>query len=61
MAERPVYLVALRAEGDGPPPAVRLRRLLKCCLRAFGLRALRVEEMPPTFQNKAAAGDDDQE
>lgn len=42
--DRTVYLVALRAEGEGPPTPIRLRHLLKSALRAWGLRCVSVEE-----------------
>jgi len=32
------------ATGSGPPTIVRIRRLLKAALRAYGLRCLRVSE-----------------
>ena len=41
---RPIYTVVLRPEGAGPPPVMRLKRLLKCALRAFGLRAIAVSQ-----------------
>jgi hypothetical protein len=42
------FLVELRAEGEGPPAVVRLRRWLKAALRQHGLRCVRVQEMPGT-------------
>lgn len=38
----PTWTVTLRPEGDGPPPAIRVRRLLKAALRAYGLRCVAV-------------------
>jgi hypothetical protein len=46
--ERPTYRLTLRAEPpghDGAPATIRLRRLLKCLLRAFGFRVTFVEEL----------------
>jgi hypothetical protein len=37
------WLIQLRAEGDGPPLAIRVRRLLKAALRRYGLRAVPVK------------------
>jgi hypothetical protein len=44
--ESPEYVVRLKALPDAVPAAVRLKRALKCLLRSFGLRAVRVEELP---------------
>jgi len=41
------YIVELKAEGAGPPGIVRLRRLLKAALRAFGLRCTSVSAANP--------------
>jgi hypothetical protein len=41
------YVVRLRAE-PGRDPVHALRRLLKYALRACGLRAVEVREVPPT-------------
>jgi hypothetical protein len=38
------FLVELRAEGPGPPAAVRLRRWLKAALRQHGLRCVSVRQ-----------------
>jgi hypothetical protein len=45
MTDRPAYTVTLRATGDGPPAAVRLRRFLKAALRQYGLRCIGCEEV----------------
>jgi hypothetical protein len=47
MADRPCdYRVTLRPlPSDGRPPTIRLRLFLKVALRAFGLRAVEVEEV----------------
>lgn len=37
----------LKAVGQGPPPAIRLRRLLKYALRNCGLRCLEIERARP--------------
>jgi hypothetical protein len=48
------YRVELRAVGpDDVPVVVRLRRLLKVALRAFGLRAVRVEQVEPAGNEPA--------
>jgi hypothetical protein len=44
--EKPTaYTLTLRAEGDGPPVAIRLRKALKVLLRSFGLRCTGVEQI----------------
>jgi hypothetical protein len=46
--QRPTYRLTLRAEPpghDGAPATIRLRRLLKCLLRAFGFRCVEVREV----------------
>jgi hypothetical protein len=35
-----IWTLSFRAEGDGPPVEIRVRRLLKAALRSFGLRCL---------------------
>ncbi len=42
----PQYRVTLTFRADGTPAIVRLRRFLKMALRAYGLRAVKVEELP---------------
>jgi hypothetical protein len=42
-----IFSVDLRAEGQGPPVEIRLRRFLKCALRSFGLRAVEVRQTQP--------------
>jgi hypothetical protein len=45
--ERPGdWLLTFRSEGEGPPTVLRVRRLLKAALRAYGLRCVRVDEVP---------------
>lgn len=39
---------------DAVPATIRLRRALKCLLRSFGLKCVRIEDAPP------AAADDEQ-
>jgi len=38
------YLVTLEAAGKGPPPGVRIKRLLKAALRVYGLRCTALRE-----------------
>jgi hypothetical protein len=40
------YLLVLRPVPDACPVAVRLRRLLKAALRAFGLKVIDLRELP---------------
>ena len=42
-----IFLVELKATAGDVPGEVRLRRALKCLLRSFGLRAVRIEEIGP--------------
>jgi hypothetical protein len=51
------FLVRLRALPDRVPGPVRLRRALKCLLRSFGLRAVRVEPLPAEPGASQAAAD----
>ncbi len=37
---REIWTLDFRAEGDGPPVEIRVRRLLKRALRSFGLRCV---------------------
>lgn len=37
-----VWVIHVRATGDGPPVHIRVRKFLKCALRAYGLRCTRV-------------------
>lgn len=39
------YILTLEAQPDDIPAILRLRRLLKICLRSFGFRAVKVEEL----------------
>jgi hypothetical protein len=39
------YVIRLRPEPSDVPPIIRLRRALKCLLRSFSLRAVKVEEL----------------
>lgn len=47
---RPTFILTLRADRDrpgGPPAIVRLRRLLKCAGRSFGLKCIHVAPGEP--------------
>jgi hypothetical protein len=53
----PTFAIELRPEGPGPPPAIRLRGLLKAALRRFGLRCVDVrlvDPVPPTKEGSLA-------
>lgn len=41
------WILSFRAEGDGPPVELRVRRLLKAALRCHGLRCVHVAEQVP--------------
>ena len=40
------YHLILRPQGDGPPPWVRMRRLLKAALRTYGFKCMDIIEVP---------------
>jgi len=40
ISETATWILEFRAEGDGPPAEIRVRRLLKAALRRFGLRCV---------------------
>jgi hypothetical protein len=44
------FTVRFRALPDSVPVAVRLKRLLKACLRAYRFRAVTVEEVKDSIQ-----------
>ncbi len=51
------WLMEFRPEGQGPPAAIRVRRLLKAALRAYGLRCVTVYPagvIPPVSAAKAS-------
>jgi hypothetical protein len=58
MDVQPDYRILLRPVQDECPAAVRLRRLLKVALRAFGLRYIDLEEVParPPESDAGASG-----
>lgn len=39
-----IYTITLKPTAEGPPPAIRLRRLLKIAGRSLGLRCVSVSE-----------------
>lgn len=39
-ADPETFTVTFRAVGEGPPASVRMRRLLKAALRAYGLKSV---------------------
>lgn len=41
-----IWTLQFRAEGNGPPVAVRVRRLLKAALRQYGLRLVGYGDVP---------------
>lgn len=42
--QRSAWTLTFRAEGDGPPVELRVRRLLKAALRCHGLRCIDVSQ-----------------
>jgi hypothetical protein len=46
MSTPPTFRLVLRSLPSKGPVEVRLRRALKCLQRAFGLKCIRVEEVP---------------
>ncbi len=48
MSER--FTITVAPEGAGPPPDVRLRRLLKAALRSFKLRVVDVHAVDETTE-----------
>ena len=52
---RDTWTVCFRPEGDGPPAAIRVRRLLKIALRCCGLRCVAVEQNGPAKAIEGAA------
>jgi len=41
------FVITVRAEGPGPPVPIRLRRLLKTMLRAYGVRCVSIRPETP--------------
>jgi len=56
---RPDYRLTLRPLPGAAPAVVRLRRLLKSLLRAYGFRALAVEELARADDRGPQLGGDD--
>jgi hypothetical protein len=55
---RDTWTITVCPTGNGPPPEIRIRRLLKVALRAFGLRCVAVaKEQEPDNPNRKN-GDD---
>ena len=55
------WKLTFQAEGDGPPVAVRVRRLLKAALRTYRLRCVAVDSPDrPEAAKSAGSGDDPQ-
>lgn len=64
MTDQPLFRLDLRAEGDGPPVEIRVRRVLKNMLRSYGLRCVRAEmmadkpqETPPRLPDSSDTSD----
>lgn len=59
--DEPDYRLVLRPLRSGVPAPIRLRRALKCLLRAFGFRCVwgpePVTELPPPAQEDDAHGE----
>jgi hypothetical protein len=53
--EKPRYVLTLEALADPTPATIRLRRALKHLGRWFGLRVVRLEELPPDAPDRSAA------
>jgi hypothetical protein len=51
-----VWTLSFRTEGDGPPPALRVRALLKRALRSFGLRCVDYRVDAPAATADAGRG-----
>jgi hypothetical protein len=55
-----VWILSFRAEGDGPPVEVRVRRLLKAALRCYRLRCIDAKladnGYPPHGQKREGPG-----
>jgi hypothetical protein len=49
-----VYTLTLRAEGNGPPAAIRLRKALKVMLRSFGLRCILIQQIGTAQASEAS-------
>ena len=46
--EKERFIIVVQNEGtDGPPVIIRLRRLLKCMLRSFGIRVVSIRPEHP--------------
>lgn len=59
MKTYPCWTLTFRAEGDGPPVAVRVRRLLKAALRTYRLRFLAVDSQDEPESPTPDGSDDD--
>ena len=58
-ARRIEYLVRLRPDVQDRQPANSLKRALKVLLRAFGLKAVTIEEIPADQQPTGRPGESD--
>ncbi len=50
------WRVTFEAAGDGPPIEVRMKKLLKAALRAYGLRNVGCEPVPAPAARQATPG-----
>ena len=50
------FEIVLKAEGQGPPVEIRLRRWLKAALRGYGLRCLTIRVVEDHTMPDAARG-----
>lgn len=55
MSDPATYIITVRAEGDGPPAIIRLRRAFKILLRACGVRILSAVEDTHSKPHSASA------
>ena len=56
MTDTDQFEIILKAEGAGPPVAIRLRRFLKGALRNYGLRCVQIGEVQDPTMPVAARG-----
>ncbi len=57
------WTLVFRAEGDGPPVEIRVRKLLKAALRCYRLRCVQVrgDDSPEEFRGNKAEDNEKKE